>query len=482
MLQTIDFNSALSPSILHTDFCALKIKLGELQRKYKDLGIPVIIVFEGWKASGKGTLINKLMLNLDPRGFTVYPILPASEEEQYRPYLWRFWTKTPPKGRIALFDHSWYAEVVEQRVTGNKKGDEQYREILSFERQLADSGVVMMKFFLHVTKKEQKKRFRKLENHDETAWKITKEDWKNHRHYQTFYEAYDEALEKTDAQWAPWMVVAADDENIATVSVFQTIIQRLQAKLDDHSVPAVPRLPKLSAAPLGKIDLSLAVSDLEHDEAVKKYKKRLRELEFELYKRRIPAVIVFEGWDAAGKGGNIKRLAGKLDPRGYEVVPVAAPNDLEKAHHYLWRFWNKFPKAGHISIFDRSWYGRVLVERVEGFCNETDWKRAYQEINEMEEQWVDFGAVLIKFWLQISPEEQLKRFEERQNDPAKQWKITDEDWRNRDKWDQYLAAVNEMLYRTSSTKAPWTIVEAESKWYGRVKTLKTVIQEIERRL
>jgi polyphosphate kinase 2 (PPK2 family) len=215
---------------------------------------------------------------------------------------------------------------------------------------------------------------------------------------------------------------------------------------------------------------------------LKEYQKLILELEHEVYLKRVPVVVVYQGWDAAGKGGNIKRLVQKMDPRGYEVVTTAAPNDVERAHHYLWRFWGKVPKAGHIAIFDRSWYGRVLVERVEGFCREDQWRRAYREINEMEEQWVHFGTVLIKFWLHIDKNEQLRRFEERQNTPYKQWKISDEDWRNRQKWDRYKEAVDEMLVRTSTSHAPWTVIESNSKLYARIKVLKTVVKEVQKAL
>jgi polyphosphate kinase 2 (PPK2 family) len=220
----------------------------------------------------------------------------------------------------------------------------------------------------------------------------------------------------------------------------------------------------------------------EYEEKLKTYQKRMWDLEHEIYRKRLPVGIVFEGWDAAGKGGAIKRLAQGLDPRGYVVVPFAAPNDVEKRHHYLWRFWINLPKGGHITVFDRSWYGRVLVERVEGFCTTHEWNRAYREINETEEQWTNFGMVLVKFWLHISPEEQLKRFKEREKIPDKQWKITDEDWRNRDKWALYKEAVDDMLVKTASPGAPWTVVEATSKYFARIKVLKTVTEAIERAL
>ena len=231
---------------------------------------------------------------------------------------------------------------------------------------------------------------------------------------------------------------------------------------------------------LDAADLSKAIQPAEYEAELEKWQLRVRDMEHAMYKARVPLMVLYEGWDAAGKGGNIRRLTSKMDPRGYDVIPIAAPNDIEKAHHYLWRFWNAVPKAGHIAIFDRTWYGRVLVERVEGFCTEAEWKRAYREINEMEEQLTDAGMGLVKFWLHIDPEEQLRRFEERQEVSWKTWKITEEDWRNREKWDRYKEAVDEMLFRTGTSRAPWTVVEANDKYYARVKALRTVVETMEK--
>src|ERR1700756_5954201 len=257
---------------------------------------------------------------------------------------------------------------------------------------------------------------------------------------------------------------------------------RLRPPKSENRLPAPQRANSFNSTALDNVDLSLTLSEEEYDLRIKKAQTVLRELEHEIYLRRVPVVIVYEGWDAAGKGGNIRRLTKNLDPRGYEVVPIAAPNDIEKAHHYLWRFWAQLPKAGHIAIFDRTWYGRVLVERVEGFCTEAQWRRAYREINAMEQQLVHFGTVMLKFWLHIDSDEQLRRFRERQENPPKQWKITDEDWRNRAKLDRDRDAVEEMLYRTSTPYAPWTIVDSNCKWYSRVKVLETVCDAIQQRL
>ena len=217
-------------------------------------------------------------------------------------------------------------------------------------------------------------------------------------------------------------------------------------------------------------------------EELKKCQKKLRDLEYQIYSRRIPVIIGFEGWDAGGKGGAIKRLCENLDPRGYRVYPTAAPTSEELAHNWLWRFWKTVPKRGHFSIYDRTWYGRVMVEPIEGFCTADDYRRAFREINDFEKQLTDFGAVALKFWMNISRDEQEKRFKERENDPDKQWKITDEDWRNREKWDAYVVAVDRMLLKTSTENAPWIVVEGNDKYYARIKVLKTVIEAIEKKI
>jgi AMP-polyphosphate phosphotransferase len=451
MLKNID----LTREIPKAEYKRLKaeadLKLAVLQRQAKAFGIPIVVVFEGWSAAGKGTLINEMILPLDPRGFSVYSARDPTEEDAFYPFLWRFWKRTPTRGRIAIFDRSWNRRVVNDRVAGLVKGEQlrqSFDDIRSFERQLSDEGVVIVKCFLHISKHEQKRRFDALRSSPATVWRVTKEDLRQNEKYSEYLAAIEDMLTQTDADFAPWTVVEAHDRRFATLKIFNTVINSLER--------AVARL--------------------------KKAQTTLRELEHEIYLRRVPVVIAYEGWDAAGKGGNIRRLTENLDPRGYEVVPVAAPNDIEKAHHYLWRFWAQMPKAGHITIFDRTWYGRVLVERVEGFCTEAQWRRAYREINGMEQHLANFGAVILKFWLHIDPEEQLRRFREREGIPHKQWKITEEDWRNREKIDQYREAVEEMLYRTGTPYAPWTIVESNCKRHARVKVLETVCKAIRKRL
>ena len=494
MLATIDLARRVAKADYKEAKPDLERRLAALQREAKDGRIPVLIVFEGWNAAGKGTLINELILPLDPRGFSVRSFLPPNEEEQLRPFLWRYWVHTPAAGRITICDRSWYRRVLDDRVDGRTKGrdiERAFRDINAFERQLTDGGTVIVKFFLHISKSEQKKRFEKLRENPNTAWRVTKDDLKRHRQYEKFLAATDEMLARTDTEYAPWTVVESHDHRFATLKIFDAVIAALERRIAAEGMeagrPAVEmpgrELPgDLTVSILDRIDLSQALEPGEYQRKLKSRQKRVRELEHEIYMQRVPVIIVYEGWDAAGKGGNIRRLTQNLDPRGYEVVPIAAPNDIEKAHHYLWRFWMQLPKAGHITIFDRSWYGRVLVERVEGFCTETEWRRAYREINEMEEHIADFGTVVLKFWVHIDREEQLRRFESRRQIPYKQWKITDEDWRNREKWDQYKEAVEEMIYRTSTPYAPWTIVESNSKRFARIRVLDTVIEAVGKRL
>lgn len=493
MLEKIDLSKTVDKETCKQVIREEGGKLGLLQRECKSAGIPVMIVFEGVGAAGKGTQINRLIQALDPRGFTVYATEKSTEEEQMRPFLWRFWTKTPEKGRIALFDRSWYRRVLIDRFDGQIEPGQlpdAFQDILSFEKQLTDDGTVIIKLFLYISKEEQKKRFKKLEDSKETSWRVTDADWKRNKQYESYMQINEEMLERTDTEYAPWTIIEATDKDYAAMKILSMVRSRLKYEIEKRK--AAPGAP--SSAPgavpddrfkngvLSGIDLNKSLTKEAYKEQADCLQKRLEALHSEIYRLRIPVVLGFEGWDAGGKGGAIKRLTSHLDPRGYTVNPTASPNDIEKVHHYLWRFWNNVPKAGHIAIFDRTWYGRVMVERIEGFCTEAEWKRAYQEINEMESHMANAGSVILKFWLHIDKDEQERRFKERQENPDKQWKITDEDWRNREKWDLYEEAVNEMLVRTSTTFAPWIVVEGNSKYYARVKVLQTVVDALEKRI
>ncbi|MDR0616653.1 MAG: polyphosphate:AMP phosphotransferase [Synergistaceae bacterium] len=500
MLEKIDLTRKLDKDEYKRIAPSLRERLGELQRSAHAAGMPVIIIFEGWEASGKGTLINELILPLDPRGFRVHYIHAGTDDNQnaYWPPMRRFWQITPPRGRIGIFNRSWYRLVMD-----SPESLASCMDISSFERQLSQDGYIIMKFFLHIGKKEQKKRLRRLDRDASSAWRVSEREWQDNEKYNDTVKLVDEIIQYTDKSYAPWTLVEAHDKRYATVKILNTVVKSLEKglelreakkrgsgiagaslQIEENVEGGADDLASFALEPsvLKNLDLGKSMEEEEYEERLPKLQERLRVLQYELYKARRPMVIAFEGKDAAGKGGCIKRLTQRLDPRGYQVSPTAAPNDWERAHHYLWRFWEAFPKAGHIGIYDRSWYGRVLVERVEGFADEQEWRRAYGEINEMEDQWYRYGAIIVKFWLQIDNAEQLARFNERNENPEKNWKITDEDWRNREKWPKYEEAAEEMMLRTSTSFAPWIIVEANDKLYARVKVLKKAIEAAEARL
>ena len=495
MLEKINLSKKMSKKECKALMEQLEPQLSLLQRRLKEYKVPVVILFEGFGASGKGTMINELIQPMDPRGFKVFSIQKATEEEEMRPYLWRFWTRLPENGRIHLFDRSWYTKIVEARAEKRKsreKSESAYNDILDFEQELARDGMLIIKFFLHISPKEQKKRFQVLEDNKETRWRVTETDWRHNKAYNEWLQAFEEMIQKTDTSYGSWTIVEATDREYAKVKIISAVVKmfadrlaREESREKEKGTPLAEVIEKngrvaFGSSVLDAVDLSKSLSKSVYKKELADLQKRMALLHSELYKRRIPVVVGFEGWDAGGKGGAIHRLTKTMDPRGYEVVPTSAPNDIEKAHHYLWRFWNHMPKAGHVAIFDRTWYGRVMVERIEGFCSRDEWQRAYNEINRMEAQLADAGAIVLKFWLHIDKDEQKKRFEERMEDPNKQWKITDEDWRNREKWDEYEVAVNEMLQKTNTEYAPWHILESVDKKYARIKALKIVIEEIKK--
>lgn len=469
---------------LKEEIRSLEERLANIQRTCKEKGIPIIIIMEGFSAAGKGTLTSRMIHPWDPRGFYVETFKEASEEERRYPFLWRFWQKLPGEGQIAVYHRAWYEDVL-SRILGKKKNQNFQHyvdEINQFEKTLTDNGIVVVKFFACISKKEQKKRFEKLLADKKTSWRISSADKKQNKKYDEYYELCDRMIDKTNTVRAPWYVLDTTDYDTAVESMMRQLVNRLERELNRDKYITEERLTENMEKPLNSVDLSKTLTREEYKAKVKILQKRIQSLHNEIYEKKIPVIFAFEGWDAGGKGGAIKRLTEYMDPRGYIVHPVASPTKEEKSHHYLWRFWKNIPKDGHIAIFDRTWYGRVMVERLEGFCSENDWKRAYREINQFEKTMTDHGAVVVKFWLQIDKDEQLNRFSARQENPGKQWKITDEDWRNREKWDQYEVAVNEMIARTDKPNAPWVIVEGNSKYYARIKVLETAIAAMEKAL
>ncbi len=463
-------------------------RLYELQMKIKEHKIPVLVLFEGWGAAGKGNIIGSVIKNIDPRFFKVATMSAPTAEELRRPFLYRYFKQIPESGKFTFLDSGWMEQTCKDCLDG-LDGDAYSKRIDSikrFERQLTDNGYLVLKFFLQIDQEEQEKRIEGLLESKDTKWRVAKFDQWQNKHYKKCSKIFDRYLMDTNASTAPWYIIDAKERKWAELQVLETMVSNIEVAMQNsaHSVPILQNVfPLVKMPKLADIELAgKEISDDIYKAELKVLQKRLGELHNILYRKKIPVIITYEGWDAAGKGGNIKRITGALDPRGYEVHPIASPEPHEKARHYLWRFWTRLPKDGHIAIFDRTWYGRVMVERLEGFCSENDWKRAYNEMNEFEKELSDWGAVIIKFWVQIDKDTQLARFTDRQNNPEKQWKITDEDWRNREKWDAYEIAVNEMLQKTSTVYAPWHILESVDKKYARIKALKIVIEEIEKAL
>lgn len=472
---------------------ALRTGLLEAQRALRQAGVPVIVVVSGADGAGKGETVNRLVEWLDPRGVETNVFGPLSDEERDRPPFWRFWRTLPAAGRIGIFFGSWYTDPIVRRAHKQIRAaefDAELERIAFFERMLVAEGALIVKFWLHLAKKAQRRRLEALEADRRTRWRVSRADWQNFALYDRFRRVDERALRRTDSAGAPWTVVEATDDRYREVTVAGTLLAAMRARLAPEArqarkaakAAAAKAAPAAQVGVLGRVDLARRVSDREYDSRLPKLQGRLSRLARQAHERGLSTVVLFEGWDAAGKGGAIRRITEAVDARLYRVVPIAAPTDEERAHHYLWRFWRHIPRAGFLTIFDRSWYGRVLVERVEGFAREEQWRRAYLEINDFEEQLTSHGALLLKFWLHISPQEQLRRFEDRQRTAYKQHKITDEDWRNRKQWPAYEAAVNEMVVRTSTPDAPWTLVAGDDKRAARLTILETLVGRLERAL
>ncbi len=455
---------------------------------HKNGKFPVVVLISGVRGAGKGETVNLLNEWMDPRHIHTNAFDNPSDEERERPPMWRYWRVLPPRGRIGILFGSWYTAPIIDRVFKNTRSMDllqSVEEINHFERMLADEGALILKFWFHLSKKRQKKRLKKLESDPDTSWRVTKRDWDFFKLYDRFYRISEHTLRETSTAHAPWIVVEGSDPEYRAVTVGTVLLEAMRKRLkapenravESRAAPIVTPVDNLHI--LRRMDLGLTLSKERYEDRIDKFQRRLslatRHPKFSEHN----VVCVFEGMDAAGKGGAIRRITAALDARLYHNIPVAAPTDEERAQPYLWRFWRHLPRKGRITLYDRSWYGRVLVERLEGFCSEADWMRAYSEINDFEMQLARNGAVVLKFWLQISKEEQFKRFKEREKTRFKRFKITPEDWRNREKWDAYQTAASDMIERTSTAHSPWVLVEANDKYHARVKVLSALVRALE---
>jgi polyphosphate:AMP phosphotransferase len=500
MFETAELGRTVPKEAFDEAVPALRVELVELQQRLRLADFPVLVLFSGVNGAGKGETINLLNEWMDPRWIESSAYQPPSDEERERPRFWRYWRDVPAKGQLGLFLSAWYSRPFLDHVYGRSslaEYDTQLNECAAFERVLADDGALILKFWMHLGRSQQKQRLKALEKDPLQRWRITEVDWKHWRMYDRFVEVAEHTIRATSIAQAPWQIVEGMDPRYRSLTVATTLRDALRARLesrpsrsqalrrrtdpngvktgDSPDDPAAAILDEpLHHTVLTDLDMTLTVGKREYRKELARLQGRVNSLFRQARQRGISLVCVFEGWDAGGKGGAIRRLTQALDARDYRVIPIASPNDEEAAHHYLWRFWRQLRRAGRVTIFDRSWYGRVLVERVEDFASPLEWRRAYSEINEFERQLTRFGIVLVKFWLHITPEEQLRRFEERQSIEYKRWKLTDEDWRNRDRWDLYERAVQEMVERTSTFDAPWTLIEGNCKRFARLKVLRTV--------
>ena len=455
-------------------------------------GFPVIIILGGVDGAGRGETVNLLNEWMDPRHIETHGMGEPTEEELQRPEMWRFWQALPPKGKIGMFLGSWYTTPILERVKNKIKSevfDNSMENIAHFEKMLTDEGALVLKFWMHLSKAKQEARLRTLEKTAKTRWRVSSRDWAHFKLYDKFRKVSERAISHTSTAESPWIIVEGEDPHYRSLTVGKVILEAIRKRIDEanlaaehktHVAPLMPAIDNLHI--LKRLNLSLKIEKKKYEDLLEKYQGKLNMLMRHPQLKDISVVVVFEGNDAAGKGGSIRRVTQALDARYYQVIPVASPTEEERAQPYLWRFWRRLPRRGRVTIFDRSWYGRVLVERVEGFCSAYDWMRAYGEINDFEEQMIASNTILFKFWLSISNEEQLRRFEERQSTGFKRFKITDEDWRNREKWSAYEQAVCDMVDRTSNTHAPWTLVEANDKYYARIKILKTLCERLEAQL
>ncbi|GAB2891427.1 polyphosphate:AMP phosphotransferase [Uliginosibacterium flavum] len=451
---------------------------------------PVVLLISGVDGAGKGETIAQLYEWMDPRFLSTFAFSAPSDEERERPFMWRYWRALPPKGRIGIFSGSWYSIPIAERITRKlSRGglDNRLDQINHFESMLVNEGALVLKFWFHLSREGQKVRLKTLERNPRTAWRVTKLSWARTKTYDELQDVAGHVLRVTNTAAAPWIIVDGTDDNYRNLRVGRALLDALKAHLaDSHQPPVAPPAPLITSIDdrnvLTALDLSQVLPDKKYQLELAKWQGKLSELSRHKKFAGRSLVLAFEGMDAAGKGSSIRRITAALDPRQFQIIPIAAPTDEERAQPYLWRFWRHIPRQGRVSIFDRSWYGRVLVERIEGYCSEADWLRAYAEINDFEHELVEAGAIVLKFWLQIDKAEQMRRFKEREAIEHKRFKITPDDWRNRKKWNAYQQAAVDLIDRTSTGKAPWIVVEANDKNFARVKILKAICGALEKAL
>jgi polyphosphate:AMP phosphotransferase len=494
MFRAAKLGRRISKSKFKTAVPELRTELLAAQRDLRESSANVIVIVLGVDGAGKGEVVNRLNEWLDTRGMQTFAFWDETDEERDRPNYWRFWRAMPARGDINVLFGGWYQRPFEERFNGrwsDAELDNELNQISDFERMLSEDGTLIVKFWLHLPEDVERKKLKSLNRDDPDLWKTLPRKGKFSKHYQQYERVGERMIRHTDSGTCPWYLIEATDELYRDLTIGRTLLRSIRNRLAHDSeetkshlshAPSLPEEESARTTVLDRVDLTQQLVRDEYRNQLERYQRDLHKLAWKAYRQQRSTVMVFEGVDAGGKGGAIRRITSAIDSRLYRTIPVAAPTDEEKSHHYLWRFWRHIPRSGRATIYDRSWYGRVLVERVEGFAAADEWKRAYAEINQFEEQLTHGGIIVLKNWLHISPDEQLARFKQREETSYKQHKITDEDWRNREKWDDYKLAVNEMVIRTSSEFAPWTLVPGNDKKFARVFVLKNLCERLEEAL
>ena len=491
MLEVSEVGNKVDKAEYKAAIPELRVDLINGQYDLRKADFPLIIWIAGDDRLAANELVNRLNEWMDSRYADTRVFADPTEEETERPQLWRLWRSLPPEGRTSFFVGG-LMRAAGQRAAGEIDEPEfsiWLRHIAQMQHALVADGALILKFFLHTPAKVQKKKLKNAEKHPEYGWHVDQRDWAALDSLGPVLPIAERILRETSGPGAPWTIVESTDARYRDLMVARTILAALTARLAEtfrYSGPSVAESVfgdlDATADVLSGIELSQAMDREDYRAKLAKHQGRLRRLSIEARKRGVSTVLAFEGWDAAGKGGVIRRVTGALEAGDFRVIPVAAPSEEERKYHYLWRFWRDLPAAGNVLIFDRTWYGRVLVERIEGFANPAEWQRAYDEINDFESQLAERGYFVAKFWLHISPEEQLSRFKAREDTPYKAHKITDEDYRNRERWDEYVRAVDQMILRTTSDRARWHVIPANSKQHARIATLKAVNRGLARAL
>ena len=490
MFEAVELHKKIEKSVFNSEVATLRTELLKAQEALKESGIPVIVIISGVEGAGKSEVVNRINEWLDARWIRNHAFWDETDEERMRPTQWRFWRAMPPKGSMAVMFGSWYTQPIIRHALGDwdqARLDAEMGQIEQLERMLCDDGALIIKLWFHLSSKAQQRRIK-----DKKQRRVGKLAKKFAKSYQAFADTSARAIRLTDSGQAPWHLIDAEDRRYRDLKTGKLLLLKLQeamaAKAAQKGDAAAARKESRTSAPLsGKsvldgVDVERTVEEAEYRKELQKYQDQLYKLSWKAHNAGRSVVALFEGWDAGGKGGAIRRLTSAMDARLYSVISVAAPTDEEKAHHYLWRFWRHLPRDGYVTIYDRTWYGRVLVERVEGFATLEEWSRSYREINDFEEQLCRHGIIMAKFWVHITPEEQLRRFKEREITPWKQHKITEEDWRNRQRWGDYAQAITDMVEKTSTSYSPWTLVPGNDKKISRLTIIKTVCERIKQAL